>query len=265
MNLDRQKYRELAEFLVNAEKEKREVTRLTSELPDLTPEQAYQIQEELVNLKLANGHRMIGPKMGLTSFAKMQQMKVSEPIYGYIFDYMMVESGGTITLSELIHPKVEIEIAFFLGKDIEGPGITSAQVMSATAYVAPALEIIDSRYKNFQFTLPDVIADNASSSRVVIGNKLTPVSSLTTDLELIGAVLYINGELKANGAGAAILNHPANSIAALANMLSRSGKKLHAGDIILAGAITEAIRLSNGDAVHGKLDQLGDVSFVVHD
>ncbi|MEJ9211920.1 2-keto-4-pentenoate hydratase [Bacillus smithii] len=263
--MDRKKYQELAEFLINAEKEKREVVRLTSEIPDLTPEQAYRIQEELVNLKLANGHRIIGPKMGLTSFAKMQQMKVNEPIYGYVLDNMLVESGGTVSLSEFIHPKVEIEIAFFLGEDIEGPGVTSAQVMSATAYVAPALEIIDSRYKNFQFTLPDVIADNASASRVVIGNKLTPLTSLTTDLELIGAVLYINGELKANGAGAAILNHPANSIAALANMLARSGKKLQAGDIILAGAITEAIMLANGDVVHGKLDQLGDVSFAVRD
>ncbi|MED1490103.1 2-keto-4-pentenoate hydratase [Bacillus smithii] len=263
--MDRKKYQELAEFLINAEKEKREVVRLTSEIPDLTPEQAYRIQEELVNLKLANGHRIIGPKMGLTSFAKMQQMKVNEPIYGYVLDNMLVESGGSISLSEFIHPKVEIEIAFFLGEDIEGPGVTNAQVMSATAYVAPALEIIDSRYKNFQFTLPDVIADNASASRVVIGNKLTPLSSLTTDLELIGAVLYINGELKANGAGAAILNHPANSIAALANMLARSGKKLQAGDIILAGAITEAIMLANGDVVHGKLDQLGDVSFAVRD
>lgn len=263
--MDRKKYQELAEFLINAEKEKREVVRLTSELPDLTPEQAYRIQEELVNLKLANGHRIIGPKMGLTSFAKMQQMKVNEPIYGYVLDDMLIESGETVSFSEFIHPKVEIEIAFFLGKDIEGPGVTSAQVMSATAYVAPALEIIDSRYKNFQFTLPDVIADNASASRVVIGNKLTPVSSLKTDLELIGAVLYINGELKANGARAAILNHPANSIAALANMLARSGKKLQAGDIILAGAITEAIMLANGDVVHGKLDQLGDVSFAVRD
>ncbi|MEK4873875.1 MULTISPECIES: 2-keto-4-pentenoate hydratase [Bacillus] len=263
--MDRKKYQELAEFLINAEKEKREVVRLTSELPDLTPEQAYRIQEELVNLKLANGHRIIGPKMGLTSFAKMQQMKVNEPIYGYVLDDMLIESGETVSFSEFIHPKVEIEIAFFLGKDIEGPGVTSAQVMSATAYVAPALEIIDSRYKNFQFTLPDVIADNASASRVVIGNKLTPVSSLKTDLELTGAVLYINGELKANGAGAAILNHPANSIAALANMLARSGKKLQAGDIILAGAITEAIMLANGDVVHGKLDQLGDVSFAVRD
>ncbi|MEJ9150438.1 2-keto-4-pentenoate hydratase [Bacillus smithii] len=263
--MDRKKYQELAEFLINAEKEKREVVRLTSEIPDLTPEQAYRIQEELVNLKLANGHRIIGPKMGLTSFAKMQQMKVNEPIYGYVLDDMLIESGETVSFSEFIHPKVEIEIAFFLGEDIEGPGVTSAQVMSATAYVAPALEIIDSRYKNFQFTLPDVIADNASASRVVIGNKLTPLSSLTTDLELIGAVLYINGELKANGAGAAILNHPANSIAALANMLARSGKKLQAGDIILAGAITEAIMLANGDVVHGKLDQLGDVSFAVRD
>ncbi|MGG1481116.1 fumarylacetoacetate hydrolase family protein [Bacillus smithii] len=263
--MDRKKYWELAEFLINAEKEKREVVRLTSEIPDLTPEQAYRIQEELVNLKLANGHRIIGPKMGLTSFAKMQQMKVNEPIYGYVLDDMLIESGETVSFSEFIHPKVEIEIAFFLGEDIEGPGVTSAQVMSATAYVAPALEIIDSRYKNFQFTLPDVIADNASASRVVIGNKLTPLSSLTTDLELIGAVLYINGELKANGAGAAILNHPANSIAALANMLARSGKKLQAGDIILAGAITEAIMLANGDVVHGKLDQLGDVSFAVRD
>nr|ACA01540.1 4-oxalocrotonate decarboxylase [Geobacillus stearothermophilus] len=256
-------YRKFAELLNEAEREKREVARITEEVPDLSAEEAYKIQEELIKIKTNSGHRIIGPKMGLTSQAKMAQMKVKEPIYGYLFDYMFVPSGGAIHMSELIHPKVEVEIAFILGEDLEGPHVTSTQVLSATKYVAPALEIIDSRYQDFTFTLPDVIADNASSSRVVIGNTMTPIHSLKTDLDLIGAALYINGELKACGAGAAVFNHPANSVAVLANMLARKGERLKAGDIILTGGITEAIQLSAGDTVIGQLDQLGDVSLSV--
>ncbi|MFC3885545.1 2-keto-4-pentenoate hydratase [Bacillus songklensis] len=256
-------YLAVAEFLNEAEQEKREVIRITEDYPDLSVEESYKIQEELINMKVNSGHRIIGSKMGLTSHAKMKQMNVEEPLYGYIFDYMVVPSGGEIHMSELIHPKVEVEIAFILGEDLEGPEVTRTQVLSATKYVTPALEIIDSRYKDFKFTLPDVIADNASSSRVVIGNTLTSLNSLNIDLDLVGATLYINGEVKACGAGAAVLDHPANSVAVLANMLARKGEKLKAGDIILTGGITEAIMLSVGDTVSGQLDQLGDVSLTV--
>ncbi|WP_027414973.1 2-keto-4-pentenoate hydratase [Aneurinibacillus terranovensis] len=250
-----------AEFLHKAEMDKREVLRITADYPDMTVEEAYCVLKELVALKRKQGHRIVGPKMGLTSQAKMKQMNVEEPIYGYIFDYMVVSEGGAVSMGDLIHPKVEAEIAFVLGRDIEGPGITGAQVLAATEYVLPALEIIDSRYENFKFTLPDVIADNASSSRVVFGSRLTRPGNL--ELDLVGVTLSINGEIKDLGAGAAVVGHPANSVAMLANMLGRKGEKLKAGDIILTGGITGAVMLAVGDTVTAKLDGLGEVGFKV--
>jgi 2-oxo-3-hexenedioate decarboxylase len=250
-----------AAFLHQAEIERREVKRITAESPHLTIEDAYRIQEELVAIKLEHGHRVIGPKMGLTSQAKMKQMNVEEPIYGYLFDYMVISDGGQVRMSELIHPKVEAEIAFIIGKDLEGPGVTGAQVLAATDYVLPALEIIDSRYENFQFTLPDVIADNASSSRVVFGNQLIRPDKL--ELDLVGVTLHINGEIKDLGAGAAVLGHPANSVAMLVNMLARKGEKVKAGDVILTGGVTGAIMLASGDSVLARLDGMGEVGFKV--
>jgi 2-oxo-3-hexenedioate decarboxylase len=191
----------------------------------------------------------------------MKHMKVDEPIYGYVFDYMLIEDGGNLPFHELIHPKVEAEIAFMIGEDIEGPGVTGAQVLAKTEYVLPALEIIDSRYENFNFTLPDVIADNASTSRVVFGTSLKKPEQL--ELDLVGATLSINGEIKDLGAGAAVLGHPANSIAMLANMLSRKGEKVRKGDVILTGALTGASMLAVGDFVSGKFDGLGEVTFTV--
>ncbi|MCP8970506.1 2-keto-4-pentenoate hydratase [Ectobacillus ponti] len=253
--------KELASFLHDAEMNKQEVTRITAEHPDLSVSEAYQIQEELVAMKTELGHRIIGPKMGLTSRAKMVQMKVEEPIYGYVFDYMMLSEGEALKLDELIHPKVEAEIAFILGKDLEGPGITAEDVMAATEYVAPALEIIDSRYENFQFTLPDVIADNASSSRVILSNRFTKPDGI--ELDLVGVTLYINSELKELGAGAAVVGHPANSVAMLANMLARKHEKLKAGEVILTGGVTGAVMLTEGDTVTAKWDGLGELQFRV--
>ena len=257
-----QEYKEIAQYLVAAEVEKREVIKITSEInPNLTVEEGYLVQQELVNIKMSEGKKIIGPKMGLTSQAKMKQMNVDEPIYGYVFDYMLIENGGGLSFHELIHPKVEAEIAFVIGEDIEGPGVTGAQVLAKTEYVLPALEIIDSRYENFNFTLPDVIADNASTSRVVFGTSLKKPDQL--DLDLVGATLSINGEMKELGAGAAVLGHPANSIAMLANMLSRKGEKVRKGDVILTGALTGASILAAGDFVSGKFDGLGEVTFTV--
>jgi len=255
-------YKEIAQYLVKAEVEKYEVERVTAVMKtDLTVEEGYLVQEEIVKIKLEEGRKIIGPKMGLTSRAKMTQMNVEDPIYGYVFDYMLIEDGGTVHLSDLIHPKVEAEIAFVIGKDIEGPGITGVQVLAATDYVIPALEVIDSRYENFNFTLPDVVADNASTSRVVFGNGIIKPADI--DLDLMGVGLYINGELKDLGAGAAVLGHPANSIAMLANMLAKKGDKVRAGDVILAGGITGAVMIKDGDHVVGKFDGFQDVEFKV--
>ncbi|MEH7115224.1 fumarylacetoacetate hydrolase family protein [Neobacillus niacini] len=254
--------KKIADYLVAAEVEKREVVKVTKVFkPDLTVEEAYQVQELLVQKKLDDGHKIIGPKMGLTSKAKWDQMGVSEPIYGFVFDYMQVNNDGVLPFTELIHPKVEAEIAFLIGEDIEGPGITGAQVLAKTQYVLPALEIIDSRYENFNFTLPDVIADNASTSRVIFGNERKKPSEF--DLELVGATLSINGQMKEHGTGAAVLGHPANAIAELANMLARKGDRIKKGEIILSGAITSAVMLKVGDSVSGKFDGLGEVTFSV--
>jgi 2-oxo-3-hexenedioate decarboxylase len=172
-----------------------------------------------------------------------------------------VENGPEVSIGDYIHPKVEAEIALILGKDIEGPGVTGAQVLAATEYVVPALEIIDSRYQNFQFTLPDVIADNASSSGVVFGTTIKRPDDM--ELDLVGVTLSINGQIKDLGAGAAVVGHPANSVAMLANMLARKGLKLKAGQIILTGGITGAVLLSVGDSVSAKYDGLGSVDFIV--
>lgn len=256
--------KEIANYLVGAEIEKQEVEKVTARLkPDLTVEEGYLIQQELVAMKLAEGYKIVGPKMGLTSQAKMHQMNVNEPIYGYVFDYMLIDNGGEICLKDLIHPKVEAEIAFIIGEDIEGSEVTVEQVLAKTEYVLPALEIIDSRYENFNFTLPDVVADNASTSRVVFGTTVKKPHQL--ELDLVGTTLSINGELRDLGAGAAVLGHPANAIAMLAKMLARKGEKVRKGDVILAGAITGAVLLENGDIVSGKFDELGEVSFTVID
>ncbi|RDU38745.1 4-oxalocrotonate decarboxylase [Neobacillus piezotolerans] len=260
--MDKETVKELATYLHNAEKEHREIIKITAELyPDLSIEDAYLVQEELVRQKIEEGRKVIGPKMGITSEAKMKQMNVKDPIYGYVFDYMVVNEGESISLNDYIHPKVEPEIGFILSQDLQGPGVTALDVMRVTEYVFPAIEIIDSRYENFNFTLPDVIADNTSAAGAVYGTSLKRPDAL--ELDVVGVTLSINGEIQALGAGAAVLGHPANSVARLANMLSKKGEKVKAGQPILTGGLTEAVRLTPGDYVSAKFGGLGDISFFV--
>lgn len=261
--MDKKLVKELANYTHNAEKEKREIIKITREMyPELTIEDAYLVQEELVRQKLEEGKTIVGPKMGITSEAKMKQMGVDDPIYGYIFDDMIVNEGDAISIDAYIHPKVEPEIGFILSRDLEGPGVTLLDVLRATEYVFPAIEIIDSRYENFNFTLPDVIADNTSAAGAVFGTNLKRPDDL--ELDVVGVTLSINGEIQALGAGAAVLGHPANSVAKLANMLSRKGEKIKAGEPILTGGLTAAVKLSRGDYVSAKYGGLGEVSFFVH-
>lgn len=251
---------ETAKYLYDAEKNKQDITKITAErLPNLTIKEAYVIQEELVKQKLDDGHKIVGPKMGLTSEAKLKQMNVTDPIYGYVFDYMIVNDGDLVDMKDYIHPKAEPEIGFVLKSNLKGPNVTKEQVLEATEYVFPAVEIIDSRYENFNFTMSDVIADNTSARGAVFGTTLKKVEDL--ELDLIGATLSINGEIASLGAGAAVLGHPANAIARLANMLAEKGEEVQAGQPIMAGGITAAVLLSQGDHVQAKFDGLGEVNF----
>ncbi|MFC0272941.1 2-keto-4-pentenoate hydratase [Metabacillus herbersteinensis] len=255
-------YRELAELLIKAEENQYAVSCITDKFPDFDLSMGYVVQDELIKMKKSQGHEIIAFKMGITSEAKMKQMNVDEPIYGTVFDYMLVPDKGEIVMEEFIHPKIEAEIAFILAEDIEGPAITGAEVLAKTKGILPVFEIIDSRYENFKFKLPDVIADNTSASRVVFGDKVFDPKEF--DLEKIRVTLIINGELKANGTSAAVLGNPANSVAMLANMLFSHGKgKIPKGSIILTGGITEAILLTKGDHVISNYDGMGDISFNV--
>ena len=260
--MDNHLIKELADYVHGAEKEKREITKITADLyPELSIDEGYIIQEELVRQKIEDGYQIIGPKMGITSEAKMKQMDVDDPIYGYVFDNMVVEDGDSISISDYIHPKVEPEIGFILARDLEGPNVTALDVLRATEYVFPAIEIIDSRYENFNFTLPDVIADNTSAAGAVFGTYFRKPDEL--DLDVVGVTLSINGEIQSLGAGAAVLGNPANSVARLANMLSKKGEKVKAGQPILTGGVTAAVRLSPGDFVQAEYGGLGNVSFFV--
>lgn len=260
--MDKALIEKLANYTHQAEKEKREIKKITAELyPELTIDEAYLVQEEIVRQKLAEGHTIVGPKMGITSEAKMKQMNVDNPIYGYVFDYMVVEEGEPVRFSDYIHPKIEPEIGFVLGKDLEGPGVTAFDVLLATEYVFPAIEIIDSRYENFNFTLPDVIADNTSAAGAIYGTQLCSPGDL--ELDVVGVTVSVNGEIKALGAGAAVLGHPANSVARLANLLSKKGEKVKAGQPILTGGITAAVAIEPGDYVEVKFGGMGEISFSV--
>ena len=256
--LDKNTIAKLAEHLENAELQARDVTKITDDHPDMDWDDAYAIQDEIRRRKLERGNRVAGLKAGLTSFAKMKQMGVEDPVFGFVADYMAVPDGGEIKTSELIHPKVEAEICVVTKAPLKGPGCHMGNVMAAVDFVLPAVEVIDSRYRDFKFDLKSVIADNTSSSRFVTGGAMRPLAGL--DLRTLGVVLEKNGEIVSMAAGAAVLGHPLTAVAMLANHLGRRGQEIPAGSFIMTGGVTEAIAVQAGDNVCVRFQDLGTVS-----
>lgn len=248
----------LAIHCENAELEAHEITKITDDYPQITYKDAFDIQWEIRRRKEERGNKIVGMKMGLTSWAKMAQMGVEQPCYGFLADYFSVPEGGDIKHDELIHPKIEAELAFVLKEELQGPGVHIGDVLRATDFVMPAVEVIDSRYKDFKFDLKSVIADNSSSSRFMTGGNMTDVSEV--DLKNIGVVMEINGEVVQTGAGAAVLGHPAASVAMLANMMGERGESLPVGTFIMIGAITAAVQVDKGDAFTVRYQGLGSIS-----
>lgn len=257
-NLTKEQVQSLAEHLEKAELEAFEVTKITDDYPDMTYDDAFDIQWEIRRRKEARGNKIVGMKMGLTSWAKMKQMGVENPCYGFLADYFSVPDGGEIQFDELIHPKIEAELAFVTKKELKGPGVHIADVLAATDFVMPAVEVIDSRYKDFKFDLKSVIADNSSSTRFVTGGRMKTPSEL--DLKNLGVVMEVNGEVVELGAGAAVLGHPAASVAMLANMLGERGEVLPAGSFVMIGAITAAVQVNKGDNFTVRYQDLGTLS-----
>jgi 2-keto-4-pentenoate hydratase len=230
----------------------------TSTDPGFGVEEAYAVQAALTERRLAAGARIRGRKVGLTSAAMQAQLGVDEPDYGVLFDDMFVDDGDEIASGRLLQPRVEGEIAFVLGDDLRGPGVTVADVMRSTAGVTASIEVIDSRIADWRISLADTIADNASSGLVVLGGRLVPLQGI--DLRLVGLALYRNGDLVETGAGAAVLGNPVRCVAWLANKLAGYDAHLCAGDVVLAGALHRAVEAAPGDFFRAELSRLGAVT-----
>ena len=237
----------LANLVVDAQLGAYEIDKLTDIFP-LTVEEAYLVQRKVVERLWQRGGRVVGLKTGLTSRSKQAAMGVHEPLYGYILDNTIGREGQPLSLAGLIHPRAEPELAFVLGQPLQGPAVSGAQALAATQEIRLALEVIDSRYRNYNFTLADVVADNCSSGKLLLSEKGFAPGAY--DLRLMGLTLEKNGELIQTGAGAAVLGHPANAVAWLANKLYEiEGRGLEAGTIVLAGAFTPAVEVKPGDRV----------------
>ncbi|HEY5348652.1 MAG TPA: fumarylacetoacetate hydrolase family protein [Candidatus Lustribacter sp.] len=245
--------------LAGAGRERREIEPLTDTWPELDEATAYAIQKRLVaeNVK-DESSRISGLKLGLTSVAKQKQMSVGEPIYGVLVGSRLVNEGEPLEIASLIHPKAEPEIAIVTGRDLKGPGVTAEQAREAIDSASCAMEIIDSRFKNFRFTLTDVIADNTSAARHTISTFRVPAQGL--DLRTLGVVFEKNGEVVSTAAGAAILGDPALGLAWLANKLADCGESVPAGTVVMTGALTDAIAIAPGDVVRVTIAQLGTLS-----
>lgn len=247
-----------ARELFEAEETTSEIKPLTERDKDLDVKDAYQIQLETVKLKTDQGKKVIGKKVGLTSKAMQEMLKVDEPDYGHLFDDMEVKNGDVIDTKTMIAPRVEAEIGFILSEDLVGPNITFLDVIMATDYVVPTLEIIDSRIEDWKIKLVDTVADNGSSAKVVIGDQKKNLEEV--DLRLNGMILSKNDDIIATGAGAAALGHPAEAIAWLANKLSEFDITLKKGELILPGALSGAVAAEAGDDITADFGTLGTVS-----
>jgi 2-oxo-3-hexenedioate decarboxylase len=251
----------LAQRIDSARLARRSIERLTLEVPALTVPEAYAVQEAGLARRHARGERTVGLKMGLTSEAKRQQMGLHSPVFGELTDVMQVKDGGVFGLEGSIHPKIEPEIAFEIGRELEGQ-ISLEQAAAACSRAFAAMEILDSRYRDFKyFSLPDVVADNSSSSHFVVAAEGVPLDGL--DLASLSIVMEVNGEKKQQAMGSAISGHPLRSVVQLCELLAARGRVLPKGSIVLAGAATVAEVLKKGDRVRTTIEKLGQVEVIV--
>ncbi|ETS29790.1 2-oxo-hepta-3-ene-1,7-dioic acid hydratase [Photorhabdus temperata] len=255
---------QVAHRLHQAEKSCQQIRQISLDHPEITIDDAYAIQREWVNLKIAEGRVLKGHKIGLTSKAMQASSQISEPDYGALLDDMFFPDGSDIPCDRFIVPRIEVELAFILAKPLRGPNCTLFDVYNATDYVIPALELIDARCHNTdpETHLPrkvfDTISDNAANGGVIMGGR--PIKPDELDLRWISALLYRNGVIEESGVAAAVLNHPANGVAWLANKLAPHGVQLEAGQIILGGSFTRPVPARKGDTFHVDYGALGSIS-----
>jgi 2-oxo-hept-3-ene-1,7-dioate hydratase len=257
--------KELASELYRARKSRTQVRQFSKRYPDMTIDDGYAIQRAWVALEVADGRVIKGRKIGLTSRAMQQASQITEPDFAPLMDDMFFEQGGDIEANRFIAPRIEVELAFILGRPLKGPGATLFEVLSATEYVVPAIEIIDARIEQFDRDTKDMrkvfdtISDFAANAGIVLGGR--PVRPTEIDLRWVGALLYKNGVIEETGLAAGVLNHPATGVAWLANKIAPYDEKLEAGEAVLAGSFTRPTPAKAGDTFHVDYGPLGSVAF----
>ena len=246
-----------ADTLMAAEKARKQAVQLSKTWPDITIEDAYAISTEVAKRKMAAGAKLIGHKVGLTSKAMQRSSQIDEPDYGHLLDYMMVADGGHVPHENYCLPRVEIELAFILGKPLKGPGVALPDVLRATDYVVPAIEIVDARLQDPR-KIFDTVSDNGAAAGIVIGGR--PVGPLDVDLRWVGGIMYRNSEIEETGVAAGVLGHPALGVAWLANKLGAHGVTLEPGHLVLAGSFTRVVHAKKGDTLHADFGALGGIA-----
>jgi 2-oxo-hept-3-ene-1,7-dioate hydratase len=256
--------RDLAASLHKAEGARTQLPQFSLVHPDITIEDAYAVQREWVRIKTAEGRKQIGHKIGLTSRAMQRSSNISEPDYGVLLDDMLFQDAAEIPFARFIVPRIEVELAFILKENLHGPDCTIFDVLRATDYVVPALEIIDARIQQVDPATKvtrkvfDTISDNAANAGIVLGGR--PIKPLDVDLRWVSAILYRNASIEESGVAAAVLNHPGNGPAWLANKLHPYGVELEAGQIILGGSFTAPVAVRPGDVFHVDYGPLGAIA-----
>ncbi len=249
---------EIADDLFEADRSRTTIPRLTARHPEMTVDDAYAVQSLWKERGIAAGRRLVGRKIGLTSKVMQVATGITEPDYGVIFHDMVYENGSSIPFDSFSNVRIEVELAFVLGKPLEGPNCTLFDVLNATDYVIPALEILSSRLEMPGRTIVDTISDNAAMGGMVMGGN--PVKIGDVDLRWVSALLYRNQTIEESGVAAAVLNHPAAGVYWLANKLAQHGTRLEAGEIILAGSFTRPMWVEKGDTIHADYAQLGAIT-----
>ncbi len=245
------------EILMTAEKERKQAVQISKTFPDITIEDSYAISTEVAKRKIAAGARLIGHKVGLTSKAMQRSSQIDEPDYGHLLDSMMIADGAKVPHENFCLPRVEVELAFVMGKPLKGPGVGLTDVLRATEYVVPALEIVDARIQDPR-KITDTVADNGAAAGIVVGGR--PVGPTEVDLRWVGGIMYRNSEIEETGVAAGVLGHPALGVAWLANKLGVHGVTLQPGHIVLAGSFTRVVFAKKGDTLHGDFGALGGIA-----
>ncbi|MEV0689383.1 2-oxo-hept-4-ene-1,7-dioate hydratase [Streptomyces sp. NPDC050388] len=248
----------IADELAEATRTRTPIPLLSARYPEMEVEDSYAVQNLWADRQTAAGRRIVGRKIGLTSKAMQAATGITEPDYGVVFDDMVLENGCEIPWERYTHPRIEVELAFKLNADLDGPGCTIFDVLSATEYVVPALEILDSHIELKGRTIVDTISDNAAMGAMVVGGN--PVKPDSVDLRWIGALLYRNQTVEETGLAAGVLNHPASGVHWLANKLARHGSGLKAGDLVLAGSFTRPVHVQKGDTFLADYGPLGTIT-----